>query len=68
MAFSEEPQLTDQEVLKAWGVVSMEVQQMYKPSTLEEKQLLTDEELDQINAGGNLGGNSNLPIGKLSCK
>ncbi len=54
-AFAEGPQLSDQEVLKAWGQSQMEVKQISQPSTLEGTQgpkMLTDEELDEVNAGG----------------
>ncbi len=53
--FAEGPELSDQVVLEAWGQSQMEVQPISQPSTLERTQgpqLLTDEELDQVNAGG----------------
>ena len=51
-AFAEEPQLSDQEILKAWGQGQTEVQQLSEAGTLEGKQLLTDEGLDEVNAAG----------------
>jgi len=49
-AFAEEPQLTDQEVLQAWGQTQIEVEQITEGK--RGLNLLTDEELDQINAAG----------------
>ncbi len=49
-AFAEEPQLSDQEILKAWGQAQTEVQQLSEATT-RGTQLLTDEDLDEIGAG-----------------
>ncbi len=54
-AFAEGPELSDQEVLQAWGQSQMEVQPNSQPSTRKRTQgpqLLTEEELDRVNAGG----------------
>jgi hypothetical protein len=54
-AFAEEPQLSDEEVLQAWGQAQTEVQQIADAATAKLKpgpQLLTDEDLDKINAAG----------------
>ena len=54
-AFAEEPGLTDQAILKAWGQVQTDVQQISEPVTLERNdgpQMLTDKDLDKVNAAG----------------
>ena len=53
-AFAEEPTLSDLEVLKAWGQVQADVQEITVEAILEKKGLkpLTDENLDEINAAG----------------
>ena len=54
-AFAEEPQLTDQAVLQAWGQAQTEVSQLTDTATLggmRGGQVLTDEDLDQVNAAG----------------
>ncbi len=48
--FAEEPQLTDYEVLQAWGQTEIEVEQITEGQ--RGLHLLTDEELDEINAAG----------------
>ena len=53
-AFAEEPQFSDQEIVKAWGQAQTEVQEMV-PATTKGKQLLTDENLDEITAAGAWG-------------
>jgi hypothetical protein len=54
-AFAEEPQVSDQEILKAWGQAQTDVQQIADAATPELNdgpQLLTDEDLDKVNAAG----------------
>ena len=55
-AFAEEPQLSDQEILKAWGQAQQEdVQQISEVTGFKGNQgpqVLTDEDLDQVNAAG----------------
>ena len=53
-AFAEEPQLSDQEILKAWGQGQTELTDATKVTTLERNGLkpLTDADLDEINAAG----------------
>ncbi len=54
-AFAEEPQLSDQEILKAWGQGQTDVQQISEPATLERNdgpQMLTDKDLDKVDAAG----------------
>ena len=54
-AFAEGPHLSDQDVLQAWGASQMEGKPISHPSTLkgtQGPQLLTDEDLDEVSAGG----------------
>ena len=53
-AFAEEPQPSDQEILKAWSQVQTDVEQIAKVATLERKGFkpMTDENLDEITAAG----------------
>ena len=54
-ALAEEPQPSDQEVLKAWGQTQMEVQQISEtvaPEWTHGPQLLTDEDLAQVTGAG----------------
>ena len=54
-AFAEEPQLSEQAVLKAWGQAQTEVAQLTdtaKVGGMRGGQVLTDEDLDQVNAAG----------------
>ena len=53
-AFAEEPQPADQEILKAWGQIQGEVEvssDSFRSTPMRELQPLTDEELEQIDAG-----------------
>ena len=55
LAFAEDPYLTDQEVLQAWGQIQSLEKTFSDPVTLSHTrghQKLTDEELDKVNAGG----------------
>ena len=53
-AFAEDPQLSDQEILKAWGQVKTDVKEVAEVAALERKGLtpMTDENLDTITAAG----------------
>ena len=53
-AFAEEPRPADQEVLKAWGQIQGEVKvnsDSFRSTRMRGLQPLTDEELEQIDAG-----------------
>ena len=50
-AFAEDSQLTDQEILKAWGQAQAEVQDTTE-ANVTGKQTLTDADLDDIDAAG----------------
>lgn len=58
-AFADEPQLTDEEVLQAWGQVQTDVKMLADattPKPTREFTPLTDAELQEISGAGVVGG------------
>lgn len=60
-AFAEEPLLSDEQILQAWNQTPTQVEPLMEaatPTRTEGLQMLTDDELDKINAAGleGLGG------------